>query len=262
MEDENESLTMDGLMESLGVKPTESTTEVEAPAETQATEENPGEKETAPPAEGQQTQTQQTEEAKEDKELPLEKLNKEAHTFAAMRKQISEQNKILADIGKSLGIEGKPEDIIAGLKNITNAQKAKEAGVPPEIMERLTALEQEKTEREAKDRQIQVYAAINNFQRNMKLDDKQLQEFLVQLAQAGKNPFEQQLDLRSEYLVMNFERLQKEAVQKALEEQAKLDSKASSQSTNPGTKTGGGEQNTTKVNSLDALDAFLRANVK
>lgn len=267
MNEENETLTMDGLMESMGVKPAEPTgtpTPAPQPEETPAPnpEDNPGENTTAPPAEGQQAQTQQPESKPEDKELPLEKINKEAHTFASMRKQISEQNKVLADIGKALGIEGKPDEILAGLRSITNAQKAKEAGVPPEIMERLTALEQEKAEREIKDRQLQVYSAINNFQRSMNLDNKQLQSFLIQLAQAGKNPFEQQLDLRSEYLVLNFDRLQKEAVQKALEQQAKLDSKASTQSTNPGTKTGGGDHKTTEVKTMDDLDSFLKANVK
>jgi hypothetical protein len=61
---------------------------------------------------------------------------------------------------------------------------------------------------------------------------------------------------------MNFDRLQQEAVQKALEAQAKLDNKANNQSTNPGTKTGGGDTKTTEVKSMDDLDAFLKANVK
>lgn len=264
MENENEQLSMDGLLDALGIakqEPAPATppapTEEPAPAEPEtppAVEEPQGENNSEPPAEGQQKPTA-------NPEPQLESLNKQAHAFAEMRTKINEQNKVLADIGKALGIEGKPEDILAGLQKITNAQKAKEAGVPPEIMQRLTALEAEKTEREANDRKIQTYAAINNFQRSMQLDQKQLNEFLVQLAQAGKNPFETQVDLKAEYLVMNFDRLQQEAVQKALEAQAKLDNKANNQSTNPGTKTGGGAK-TTEVKSLDDLDAFLKANVK
>lgn len=267
MENEQETLTLEGLRESLGITqpetpaappaPTEEPAQPPAePAESEKPGEPQGEKNSAPPAEGQQQPPAATPEPQ------LENLNKQAHAFAEMRTKLNEQNKVLADLGKALGIEGKPEEILVGLQKITNAQKAKEAGVPPEIMQRLTALEAEKSEREANDRKIQTYAAINNFQRSMQLDQKQLNAFLVQLAQAGKNPFETNVDLRAEYLVMNFERLQQEAIQKALEEQAKLDNKANNQSTNPGTKTGGGEQKTTEVKSLDDLDAFLKANIK
>lgn len=269
MENENEQLSMDGLLEAFGIAkqdPAPATppapTGEPAPAEpvtppAPASEVSQGEEESAPPAEGQQQEL-----AKHNPEPQLEGLNKQAHAFAEMRAKISEQNKVLSDIGKALGIQGKPEDILAGLQKITNAQKAKEAGVPPEIMERLSALEAEKAERAANDRKVQTYAAINNFQRNMQLDQKQLNAFLVQLAQAGKNPFEQNVDLKAEYLVMNFDRLQQEAIQKALEAQAKLDNKANNQSTNPGTRTGGGDTKTTEVKTLDDLDAFLRSNVK
>jgi hypothetical protein len=264
----NEQLSMDGLLEAFGISKQEpapatppAPTEDPAPAEPEnppAPEAPQGEETSAPPAEGQQPEP-----AKPAAPEPqLESINKQAHAFAEMRTKINEQNKVLADIGKALGIQGKPEEILAGLQKITNAQKAKEAGVPPEIMERITALEAEKAVREENDRKIQTYAAINNFQRNMGLDQKQLNAFLVQLAQAGKNPFEQQVDLKAEYLVMNFDRLQQEAVQKALEAQAKLDNKANSQSTNPGTKTGGGGSKTTEVKSFEDLDAFLKANIK
>lgn len=267
MENENEQLSMDGLLEALGIAkqdPAPATppapTAEPAPAEPEtppAPEAPQGEETSAPPAEGQQQEP-----VKPNPEPQLEGLNKQAHAFAEMRAKISEQNKVLSDIGKALGIQGKPEDILAGLQKITNAQKAKEAGVPPEIMERLSALEAEKAEREANDRKVQTYAAINNFQRSMQLDQKQLNAFLVQLAQAGKNPFEQHVDLKAEYLVMNFDRLQQEAIQKALEAQAKLDNKANNQSTNPGTRTGGGDTKTTEVKTMDDLDSFLKANIK
>ena len=179
-----------------------------------------------------------------------------------MRKTITEQSKVLEDIGKVLGVSGKPNEILAGLQKLTNAQKAKDAGIPPEIMARLTALEDEKAQRDVEDRKIRTYAAINQFQRNMGLDQKQLNSFLGQLAQAGKNPFERDIDLKAEYLVMNFDRLQQEAIQKALEKQASLDAKAQAQGTNPGTKTGGGDNKTTEIKTMDGLDAFLKANIK
>lgn len=263
MENENEQLSMDGLLEAFGLnkqEPAPAPTAEPAPAEAEnppAPEAPQGEETPAPPAEDKQQEP-----AKAAPEPQLEGMNKQAHAFAEMRTKINEQNKVLADIGKALGIGGKPEEILAGLQKITNAQKAKEAGVPPEIMERLSALEAEKAAREANDRKIQTYAAINAFQRNMQLDQQQLNTFLIQLAQAGKNPFEQNVDLRAEYLVMNFERLQQEAVQKALENQAKLDNKANAQSTNPGTRTGGGEHKTTEVKTVDDLEAFLKANIK
>lgn len=269
MENENnEELTLEGLKESFGLptsdpeptpaaQPTEPAPASETPntgtTEPTTTTEEP----TTPAAEPQPNKPNTPPE-----ELPLEKLNKEAHTFASMRKQISEQNKVLTDIAKALGIEGKPEEVLEGLKKITNAQQAKNAGVPPEIMQRLTALEQEKAERAANDKKIQVYAAINNFQRNQNLSKQELDSFLVQLAKAGKNPFEQDVDLRAEYLVMNFDALQKKAVQEALEKQAALDQKAATHGTTPSKQVGGGDTQTTEVKTLDQLDAFLKANVK
>lgn len=268
-----EEYTLEGLRESFGLTATPPAAE---PAATEPPAEPPAEPaNTEPPTEPTNKATEEpitkpqqdtppaTQTNTEGQtELPLETLNKQAHTFAAMRKQISEQNKVLEDIGKALGVSGKPEEILSGLQKITNAQKAKDAGIPPEVMARITALEQEKLERDANDRKIKTYASINQFQRNMNLDQKQLNSFLVQLAQAGKNPFEQDVDLRSEYLVMNFDRLQQEAIQKALEKQAQLDNKADAQGTNPGKKTGGGDTKTTEIKTMDGLDAFLRANVK
>ena len=265
---ENETPTMEGLLAAFGIsqtpaaeptpEPPAEKTEVPAPEAPPATE-------TPAPAADSGQQPQNPPEEKETKpapELPLESLNKQAHAFAEMRKTISEQNKVLEDIGKVLGVSGKPEEILAGLQKVTNAQKAKDAGVPPEIMARLTALENEKVQRDAEDRKIRTYASINQFQRTMGLDQNQLNGFLSQLAQAGKNPFERDIDLRAEYLVMNFDRLQQEAIQKALQNQAALDNKAQAQSTNPGTKVGGGDNKTTEIKTMDGLDAFLKANIK
>lgn len=271
MEDTNtEGFTIEGLRESLGIQ---NATETQDPKPENADQNEPAPAAASETTESGMTNPETTDEKtpapsadnkpeQKPQELPLEKLNKEAHAFAEMRSTIAAQNKVLADIGAALGITGKPNEILEGLKKITNAQQAKNAGVPPEIMERLTALEQEKQERAAQDRKIQVYAAISNFQRNQGLDEKQLNAFLVQLAQAGKNPFERDVDLRAEYLVMNFDMLQKQAVQKALEEQARLDQKAATQGTNPGTKTGGGANHPTEVKTLDDLDRFLKENVK
>lgn len=271
MENENnEELTIDGLRESLGLSTSEqgSTAAAEKPAEaiteTETTEN--GTETTTETNEGEENKPSE-EQSAEDKpaqaeELPLQQINKQAHTFAEMRKTISEQNKVLADLGKALGIEGKPDEVLAGLKKITNAQQAKTAGVPPEIMERLNALEAEKQERAANDRKIQVYAAINNFQRNQNLSKQELDSFLMQLAKAGKNPFEQDLDLRAEYLVMNFDMLQQKAIKAALEKQAALDKHAEEHGTSPNKQVGGGETKTTEVKTLDQLDAFLKQNVK
>jgi hypothetical protein len=259
---------MEGLLAAFGINQTpaaEPTPEPPAEKTEVPAPESPPATETPAPAAGSEQQPQNPPEEKDKKpapELPLENLNKQAHAFAEMRKTISEQNKVLEDIGKVLGVSGKPEEILAGLQKVTNAQKAKDAGIPPEFMARLTALEQEKAQRDVEDRKLRTYAAINNFQRNMGLDQNQLNAFLTQLAQAGKNPFESDVDLRSEYLVMNFDRLQQEAIQKALEKQAALDTKAQTQGTNPGTKTGGGDNKTTEIKTMDGLDAFLKANIK
>lgn len=267
---EIETPTMEGLLAAFGMSPTPAPAAEPAVDNTETpAPEAPSQTETPAPAQAPATEPEQQpqnppakEEPKPAQELPLENLNKQAHAFAEMRKTISEQNKVLEDIGKVLGVSGKPEEILAGLQKVTNAQKAKDAGVPPEIMERLTALENEKVQRDAEDRKIRTYAAINQFQRTMGLDQTQLNGFLVQLAQAGKNPFERDIDLRAEYLVMNFDRLQQEAVQKALQNQAALDTKAQAQSTNPGTKVGGGDNQTTEIKTMDGLDAFLKANIK
>lgn len=266
---ENETPTLEGLLASFGIQSQAPAEEAPAePADTPTPEapsepvESSAEQTPAGAQDTQQPHNPPEADSSSPSELPLENANRQAHAFAEMRKTIAEQNKVLADLGKAIGISGKPDEILAGLQKITNAQKAKDAGVPPEIMERLTALENEKIQREAEDRKIRTYAAINQFQRNMGLDQNQLNEFLKQLAQANKNPFEREIDLRAEYLVMNFDRLQQEAIQKALEKQAALDTKANAQGTNPGTKVGGGDNKTTEIKTMDGLDAFLRENIK
>lgn len=270
-ENNNEELTIEGLKESLGLSTSEpeptaaSDPPTADPAPAAENTEN-GTEQPNNPTEGGETppttDPQPNKPAQQPEEVPIVQVDKQAHTFAEMRKTISEQNKVLADLGKALGIEGKPADVLAGLKKITNAQQAKTAGVPPEIMERLNALEAEKQERQANDRKIQVYASISNFQRNQGLSKQELDSFLVQLAQAGKNPFEQDVDLRAEYLVMNFDMLQKKAIQEALEKQAALDQKAATHGTTPSKQVGGGETHPNEVKTLDQLDAFLRQNVK
>lgn len=269
--DNNEELTIEGLKESLGL----STSEPEPTAASDPPTADP-----APAAETPENGTEQpaktedgdntppTTDPKSDKpaqqpeEVPIVQVDKQAHAFAEMRQTIAAHNKLFADLGKALGIEGKPADIIAGLQKVVNAQQAKTAGVPPEIMEKLNTLEAERQERQANDRKIQVYASINNFQRNQGLSKQELDTFLVKLAQAGKNPFEQDVDLRAEYLVMNFDMLQKKAVQEALEKQAALDQKAAAHGTTPSKQVGGGESRPNEVKTLDQLDEYLKTHVK
>lgn len=246
-----EDLTIEGLKESLGIPVSEST-----PTDASNGQEPPKE-----PAEPPKIDPASQEPAPSPQELPLETIDRQAHQFAQMRKQIADQNKILSELGNSLGVKGKPEEIIAGLTKLTQVQTAKEKGIPPEIQMRLERLEAEKTERDANERKIQTYAQIQSFQNELKLDKTEMETFLIGLAKSGKNPFEADINLKSEYLVANFEKLQAKAVQEALEAEAKRVSKAQQHSTNPGTKTGGGESAGDKITTLDGLDAFLKANL-
>ena len=262
-----EELTMDGLLESFGLNggSTNDDQSNEKPAEQAAS---------APAEEGSQTkETSQTSEPAEQKTetpppeqkpatLEPQQTDKSAAAFAEMRTRLKEQEDLLKELGKTLGIEGDAKAVVAKLKSIQTEKQAKQAGVPPEIMQRLQALEAEKAERAEQDRKVAVYNQIGHFQKTMGLSQADTMDFLRQLAAAGKNPFEKEIDLKSEYIVLNFERLQKEAVQKALEDQAKRDQHANEHSSTPTRQTGAGEPPQSEIKTVDDLTGFLRANVK
>ena len=143
---------MDGLLESFGLNggSTNDDQSNEKPAEQAAS---------APAEEGSQTkETSQTSEPAEQKTetpppeqkpatLEPQQTDKSAAAFAEMRTRLKEQEDLLKELGKTLGIEGDAKAVVAKLKSIQTEKQAKQAGVPPEIMQRLQALEAEKAER-------------------------------------------------------------------------------------------------------------------
>lgn len=264
MED-NETLTMEGLLNSFGLGgEAASTTEPEPePANEEQAPSAPPEK--ASSESESNSDKQPAPEAEKKQEAPVlepQQTDKSAAAFAAMRTQLKEQEQLIKQLGQAFGFQGEAKDIVAKLQGIRTEQQAKQSGIPAELLQRLQVLEQEKAERAEQDRKVAVYNQIGHFQKSMHLSQADTMTFLRQLAAAGKNPFEREIDLRSEYIVLNFERLQKEAIQKALEDQAKRDQHADAHSSTPSSTTGTGAAPQTEIKTVEALDAFLKANVK
>jgi len=264
---ENSNATLEGLIGSLGgtapVEPTEPVESTEPVDPIEPNDSTPIEGTEDPPAEGGEEEGAPDEGEGKGKGEPKPKAqpDKAAAAFAQMRVQNQRYAKVMKDLATVLQIEDtkNPEAVLNALNEKITELKAKQQGVPVEVLQRLQALEEENYAFTQDQIRRNTYLGFQAVKDTFELTDEELNAFADQLVAEGKNPFETPMDLLAEYRNLNFEALQKKAYEAGLRAEAERAAKAAGHSTQPG-KTQGprGDGKEEKITSYSALTDWFK----
>lgn len=189
------------------------------------------------------------------------KHSKQAQAFYTLRNQNKAQEQLIKSLGAVLGFDAKAsnEDIIAKVNEAITQKQAKDQNVPVEILNRLNELETQAAELEATKHQTKITEDLTLLAEKFDLDQKALEEFLLELDKQGKNPLENKdINLQAEYTMMYFDKLMEQAKQAALDEES---ARRQKQEGAPGTLPGkaNGEEQTDAIKSVSDLDKLFNS---
>ena len=191
---------------------------------------------------------------------------KQATAFAQMRVQNKQYNEVLQTILQRAGLDPSLASNLDGLKQMLadadTHQQAEEMKVPPELLKRLNQLEQTNAQFEQQRLYNAAIAGFQQVQNEFKLTEQQVLDFAKQLQDNGVNPFAQEMDLVREYKLANFDSIQNQRIEAAVQAALAKQSAAQQHSSTPSaTKskpdTGASEG---KITDMASFERFLKDN--
>ena len=186
--------------------------------------------------------------------------SKQNAAFAQLRTQNRQLQETVGKFAQLLGVQDSaPEKLVDALNNKLIEFQAKEQNIPAEVLRELEEARQIKVQQQ---QDVQKQHALLGFQKvkdTYQLDDAALTQFAQQLAEAGKNPFTDPMDLLQEYRMLNFDRLLADARKQAQSEEAARQKKVDQHATTPSPVTGAQPPAEMNINSVADLDRFLKA---
>ena len=217
-----------------------------------------------PPAgagEDSQGDKDQTQDGSDDNSKDTEQRTQEDKrnfAFGKMRTEINQLTELLGKVAQANGIEyADSKDLVAKLNDDAIQKMAQRQNIPVELLQEVEMLRRDSEMFKAQQRKD---AAAIGFQKVMDtygLTQDQLKEFAVELDNAGKNPFEQNIDLMAEYKMLHYDDILNAAVKKAVEEALKKDSAANESSSTPAQQQGGTGGEPKKITTVAGLTALL-----
>lgn len=258
-------MTEQDFLTAFNISPPEETAAVETETETVDTvSEEPATADVSQEAEQEQTETnsepEQTETATQV-ETPQSSINSKAnHAFAEMRANNAKYKAALEKVAEVLKVPntGNFDDLLSVIETKALEAQSAQSNVPVELLQQMSTMQKQLAAREQSDRKASVLVQLENVKRTFELDDAQLTDFVSGLVKQGKNPYATKLDFVSEYKLANFDRLIKEASEKATQAEIARAAKASQSSTTPtSTRARTSDTNKGKSNSVAALGEFM-----
>lgn len=186
--------------------------------------------------------------------------DKAGHAFAQMRVQNAQLLGLLSKIAKATGIEYTDNnDLLAKLNDDSIAKLAAKQNVPVELLKRMEQLEQ----RDLASRQEKIQqAAFLGFQQvkdTYDLTEDELRAFALELDAAGKNPFEQPIDLVTEYKLTHFDDIVTKKANAAVQAALAKSSAADKHSSKPNSANGKPDSGKPdKVSTVAGLNSILK----
>ena len=137
---------------------------------------------------------------------PKPQDDKAAHAFAQMRIQNNRLLTLLSKIAKATGIEYTDNnDLLAKLDDDSITKIAAKQNVPVELLKRMEQLEQRDLIAQQEKIQQAAFLGFQKVKDTYDLTEDELRAFALELDAAGKNPFEQPIDLVTEYKLTHFD---------------------------------------------------------
>lgn len=185
--------------------------------------------------------------------------DKQAYAFAQLRAQSTQYRNLLEKLAKATGIEYTNEtDLVAKLSDDAINKLAAKQQVPATMLKEMDELRQIRELFTAQQLQQKAALGFQTVKTNYSLTDKELQDFVVELQTAGKNPFLQEIDLEKEYKSLHLEDIVTKRVKAEVEAALKKNEAADKHSSTPSKQSGSqGAGDPTKIDTMDGLNALL-----
>ena len=184
--------------------------------------------------------------------------DKRNFAFGKMRTEINQLTELLGKVAKANGVDyTDSKDLVAKLNDDAIQKMAQRQNVPVELLQEIEALRQDSAQLKAQQRRDAAAIGFQQVMDTYKLTQDELKAFAVELDNAGKNPFEQPVDLMSEYKIMHYDDILQAAVKSAVEESLKKDSAATQSSSTPAQQQGGNGGDNQKITTVAGLTALL-----
>ena len=196
----------------------------------------------------------------DDKSQTKSQDNKAAHAFAQMRIQNNQLLTLLSKIAKATGIEyTDTNDLLAKLDDDSITKIAAKQNVPVELLKRMEQLEQRDLIARQEKLQQAAFLGFQKVKDTYDLTEDELRAFALELDAAGKNPFEQPIDLVTEYKLTHFDDIVTKkanaAVQAALAKSSAADKHSSKPNSANGKPDSGKPE---KVSTVAGLNSILK----
>lgn len=189
--------------------------------------------------------------------------NKQAQAFAQMRIANQQQQQLINQIAQVVGITDTKDHnaVIQALQNLTIKAQSQKQGIPEEVLAKINRLEGMEQEYQRQQTYLAAGRGFQSIKDQFKLDDNALESFAQELIADGINPYENPVDLMSEYRNRHFDELIAQAEQRGMEQEAKRAAKAGTQGSTPPDTTGSrAESDTPKIETVADLNKWLEEN--
>lgn len=184
--------------------------------------------------------------------------DKRNFAFGKMRTEINQLTELLGKVAKANGVDySDSKDLVAKLNDDAIQKMAQRQNVPVELLQEIETLRHDSEQLKAQQRRDAAAIGFQQVMDTYKLTQDELKAFAVELDNAGKNPFEQPIDLMAEYKIMHYDDILQAAVKSAVEEALKKDSAATQSSSTPAQQQGGNGGENQKITTVAGLTALL-----
>lgn len=155
--------------------------------------------------------------------------------FAQMRTENTAYKRTLGRLAGMLGVAdtSDPERVIEALTTRLTEYEASTKNIPVELLQRLEQAEQATARYQNDQLKVQATLGFENIKNTYKLSPAELTEFAQQLLAAGKNPFEEPVNLVEQYKLLNFDKLMAAQADAAAKDGYNRGAAAATQSTTP-----------------------------
>lgn len=206
-----------------------------------------------------QNQSSQTQNDSQNTNQGDPKVNQ---AFAQMRVQNKQMQDMLKGIGELLGVQdtSNPELLTNALNQKILAAQAQKQGISPELLQEIQNLKNQNLVNQQENIRRTAYLGFQQLKDNFQLDDKGLQAFADELVADGVNPFEQPVNLLSEYRVRKFDQLMAAAEERGAQAERERSANASKHGSTPNNKQGKGDTDTEKITTVSGLNKFFEKN--
>jgi hypothetical protein len=186
--------------------------------------------------------------------------DKQGYAFAQMRSQNAQLFGLLSKMAQATGLDFKDNnDLIAKLNDDAIVKLAQKQNVPPELLRKLDALEQDSKAYKAEQLKGAAFIGFQKVKSEYGLSEEELRTFAQALDGQGKNPFVTPMDVMAEYKLLHFDDIVENKVKAAVEAALKKSNAADEHSSVPNSAQGkpdSGEGD--KVSTIAGLNEMLK----